>query len=294
MNLVKVQTDKAIEDQKTVLITGCSSGFGNRLVSQFLRIGWRVIATMRRAEERRSLFSDEYNQYGESLVIVNLDMKSNTDRENILKVIESLSNPRIDCLINNAGYALFGAMENCSELQLREQNEVNFIGPMLLIRALLPYLRQSKGTIINVSSMMSFLGFPLSSSYCSSKAALTMLSESLKLELAPLGLRVHAVEPGGFRTGFVDHSQWGEKDIPAYQEQTRSFRTFQGKLSEGKGKDPALVVRHIVALATDHHSFVRKQVGLDALISKILHTSFPETIRLKCVEWMFRRIARSV
>ncbi|OUS32536.1 hypothetical protein A9Q99_00225 [Gammaproteobacteria bacterium 45_16_T64] len=275
---------------KTVLITGCSSGFGKRLVHDFLNDGWRVIATMRQAEARADMFSEEARRFGNNLVIAELDVTSSNDRDAIVEKITNLDNPTLDCLVNNAGYALFGALENCTEAQLRQQHEVNLIAPMLLTRALLPFLRKSKGAVINVSSIMSFVGFPLSSAYCSSKAGLTMLSEALKYELDPVGVRIHSVEPGGFRTGFVNNSQWGSNDTLAYERQTKGFQKLQDKLNSGEGKDPAPVIQKIVSLANSKDRALRKQVGNDALISKIMHKSLPESLRLKAMGIMFKRI----
>ena len=131
---------------KTVLITGCSSGIGKRLVGAFLEQGWKVIATLRHAEERRDLLGTEAAAYGEQLLIQDLDISQQND---IAAVAASLDGVPLHCLINNAGYALFGALEASEEAQVRQQIEVNLMGPMLLTRALLPSLRSGEGCVIN-------------------------------------------------------------------------------------------------------------------------------------------------
>lgn len=294
MKATRVANEASVEmtnsHLKTVLITGCSSGFGKRLVQDFLKKGWRVIATMRQATARADLFSNEVQRYGDLLIIEELDVTSAADRAAIVHKIELLEHSKLDCLINNAGYALFGALEDCSEAQLRTQYEVNLLAPVLLTRSLLPFLRESKGSVINVSSVMSFVGFPMSSAYCSSKAGLTMLSESLKLELQPLGVRVHSIEPGGFRTGFVENSQWGEQGVEAYKAQTAGFHQFQAKLNAGPGKDPSPVIARIISLAGSESGALRNPVGSDAQISHLMHRALPDGVRLKVMGAMFKKL----
>ncbi len=289
MTLIQ-STDRIEDEQKTVLITGCSSGFGKLLVRAFLQNGWRVVATMRRADTRVELFSDEIQRYGNNLIVETLDVTSGEDRDAITKKITNIGNQTLDCLINNAGYALFGALEDCSEAQLREQYEVNLVAPVLLTRAMLPYLRASKGSVINISSIMSFVGFPMSSAYCSSKAGLSMMSESLKHELEPLGLRVHSVEPGGFRTGFADNSQWGNDNNEAYMERTSHFHQLQNKLGAGEGKDPSPVIERVLSLANGGNATLRNHVGRDAWLSSVMQKVLPNEVRLKVMSLMFKRL----
>ena len=121
---------------KTVLITGCSSGIGKELVGAFLRSGWRVIGTMRRAPERQQLFEKETSEFGDQLLLRTLDVTSEKNRK---AIVSELGSEPLDCLLNNAGFALFGALENTSEEQLRNQFEVNLTAPILLTKALLPH-----------------------------------------------------------------------------------------------------------------------------------------------------------
>lgn len=283
-------TDRICDEKKTVLITGCSSGFGTLLVRAFLHNGWRVVATMRQAEARIELFADELERYGDDLFVETLDVTSSDDRDAITAKIATIGNQTLDCLINNAGYALFGALEDCSEAQLREQYEVNLVAPVLLTRAMLPYLRASKGSVINISSIMSFVGFPMSSAYCSSKAGLSMMSESLKHELEPLGLKVHSIEPGGFRTGFADNSQWGGENKEAYTAQTSRFHQLQNKLGAGAGKDPSPVINRVLLLANSGNGALRNHVGTDARVSNLMQRILPDEVRLKVMGLMFKRL----
>ena len=275
---------------KTVLITGCSSGFGRGLVRRFLQAGWRVVATMRRAEERADLFSDEQQAFADRLLIANLDVTSSTDIETSKKLVESFAGGQLDCLINNAGYALWGPLETCSEQQIREQFEVNLLAPITLTRALLPYLRSAQGTVINVSSVMAFMALPMASSYCASKAAMSMFSESLAFELAPQKVKVYSVEPGGFKTGFMSNSQWGQIDHSAYQQQVSGFKQFQKNLNAGPGKDPAPVINRIYRLANRGGSSSRYPVGNDAMVTDAFYSLVPAILREKLMGRMFRRV----
>ena len=118
---------------KRVLITGCSSGMGRMLVRSFLNEGWLVTATLRRAEERQGLFSDDLSSFPDQLTLETLDVVSPEDRARMAALLQD---DGLDCLINNAGFALFGALENCTETQIRNQMDVNLLAPILLTRAL--------------------------------------------------------------------------------------------------------------------------------------------------------------
>ena len=103
---------------KRVLITGCSSGIGRMLVRSFLEDGWLVIATLRHASDRQNLFDDEQTRFPGQLVVKSLDVTSDAERQDVTSYIGSGG---LDCLVNNAGFALFGALENCSEAQIQSQ-----------------------------------------------------------------------------------------------------------------------------------------------------------------------------
>ncbi len=212
---------------KTVLITGCSSGFGKEMVPLFLERGWRVIATMRNPTPQLP---------EPQLTLLKLDVTKPEDRKHISKYIQNELGGQLNCLINNAGYGLFGALEDLNETQIRQEMEVNFFGLALLTQDLLPFLRHSKGRIINLSSILGFWGIPLSSLYCASKFAVEGFSESLFHELKPLGIQVALVEPGGYQTGFMDKSVWGEKSddpLSPYYSYTQAYKNVRA----GRGQD---------------------------------------------------------
>jgi NAD(P)-dependent dehydrogenase (short-subunit alcohol dehydrogenase family) len=260
---------------KTALVTGTSSGFGRSVVTALLDRGWRVFATLRRAAERREIFADESARHGDRLVVLPLDVASDVDRAAAVRAVGG----RLDCLVNNAGYALFGALEDATESQLRAQIEVNLVGAMLLTRASLPALRAAGGCVVNVSSALGYSGFPLTAAYCASKYGLEGLSEALYHELAPLGVRVHLVEPGGHRTGFAANVQWSEGASPAYAQQTHGYRALKARLEARKGTPGDRVVRKVVELAEHPSARLRVRVGVDAHALALLKI-LPEALSL--------------
>jgi len=177
--------------KKTVLITGTSSGFGKAAVRHFFREGWNVVATMRRPGEERELSRLP------GVLVERLDVQ---DRATIASAIEAgiARFGRIDALINNAGFGLFGLFEATPPEKIAEQFEVNVFGVMDVTRAILPHFRQNRGgLILNISSGAGVFTLPMLSLYCASKFALEGFSEALSYELASQGIIVKIIEPGG-------------------------------------------------------------------------------------------------
>src|SRR5688572_23972764 len=170
---------KSPMSKKVVLITGSSSGFGRLLVKAFLARDWTVVGTLRNAQRSEEIFHEELKAYAGRFFAPPLDVTREEERAAACDFIERRFEGRLDCLVNNAGFGLFGPLEESSEAQIREQMEVNFFGTVLLTRSLLPSLRKSGGRIINISSAMGYMGMPLSSMYSASKFALEGFSESL-------------------------------------------------------------------------------------------------------------------
>jgi NAD(P)-dependent dehydrogenase (short-subunit alcohol dehydrogenase family) len=178
----------------TVLITGASTGLGRTAAGLFARSGWNVAATMRRAEDGAALAALP------NVLVTRLDVQ---DPQSIGSAIEAALARfgRIDALVNNAGYGLFGIFEGTPPEKVREQFDVNVFGLMDTIRAILPHFRANKwGLIINVSSGAGVFTLPMLSLYCASKFALEGFSESLSYELSSQNITVKVVEPGGVVT----------------------------------------------------------------------------------------------
>ena len=285
-------------DRRTVLVTGASSGIGRALAGEFLARGWHVVATLRHAGTRGDLFADLPAAHVRRLTVLSLDVTDAGERGAVGKAVAAW--PRgLDCLVNNAGYALFGALEDVSESQLRRQMEVNFFGAALLTRECLPALRQARGCVINVSSVLGFRGLPLNAAYCASKFALEGLSEALRHELRPHGVQVTLVEPGRHRTRFGEHAVWGEgsgrPDSP-YARQSAAYRGLVARLARRGAAGPARVARTVVRLASMRRLPLRVRVGPDSRGLHLLGRLLPERVAWRvwamACDRLFRTSAR--
>jgi NAD(P)-dependent dehydrogenase (short-subunit alcohol dehydrogenase family) len=193
--------------EKTVLITGCSSGIGRAAAYAFLDDEWRVYATARNPAD--------IEQLGEAgCDISTLDVTKQADVDRVVdRLIEEEG--RIDCLVNNAGYGQHGPIEDLSVGDLEAQFDVNLYGVHRLTRAVLPHMRgKGDGTIINVSSVAGQVSAPGMGAYAASKHALEAHSDALRAEVAPLGLDVVIVQPGPVKTSFRErvHDELDEYD----------------------------------------------------------------------------------
>jgi NAD(P)-dependent dehydrogenase (short-subunit alcohol dehydrogenase family) len=185
---------------KTILITGCSSGIGEATARHFAAQGWNVAATMRNPAAAKQL---------EGVPNIKLFALDVTDKASVEKAVaEALAAfGGIDALVNNAGYGLFGPFETASDEAIARQFQTNVFGLFDVTRAVLPTMRaQHSGVIVNISSIGGLTTFPLNSLYHATKFALVGFSESLGFELAPFGIKVKIVAPGGVATDFAGRS----------------------------------------------------------------------------------------
>jgi NAD(P)-dependent dehydrogenase (short-subunit alcohol dehydrogenase family) len=275
--------------KKTVLITGASSGFGKMTAKLFAKNGWNVIATMREPGKEKELVG-----VGDVLV-TRLDVQ---DRDSIGKAIEAgiARFGRIDVLINNAGFGLFGVFEATSREKIREQFDVNVFGVMDVTRAILPHFRKNKGgLIINVSSGAGIFALPMISLYCASKFALEGFSESLSYELASQNIVVKIVEPGGVvstnfgkRSGQEALRNASIADYDAFV--TRMNAVFAG-LREERRATESDVAKVIFEAATDGTNQLRYVATADIvpLVKARRETSEKEYIELMRARFRQRR-----
>jgi NAD(P)-dependent dehydrogenase (short-subunit alcohol dehydrogenase family) len=278
---------------KTVLITGASSGFGRGFVSELLGRGWTVVAALRDAEKRRSLFSDELKQYGDRLQLVDLDVTSDADRKRAHAWIDAKLDGKLDCLINNAGYGITGALEDLSEEQIRYQFEVNFFGVALLTKELLPCLRAAKGRVIQLSSVAGFSSLPLNSMYCATKHAIEGLTETMQYEVLPLGVQVCLVEPGGFATPFKASRVLGEHSLDSaspYFDFTRRFEKLLTNPPKFAFGDPQVVIRKVGRLADRRRLPLRVRCGKDSNLAFIVRSLLPGEWGPRVLRWSFQSI----
>lgn len=263
---------------KTVLITGCSSGIGEATAKHFAEHDWTVYATARDTTDLDEL----WNMGCET---EELDVTRHEDVYSIINTIKS--NEGLDCLINNAGYAQFGPVEDVSTTQLRQQLDVNLLGAHRLIRESLPLLKESNGTIINISSVLSVITPPGTGSYSASKAAVKALSDSLRVELNSLNVDVVLVEPGPVETTFDDTQRQHLNKLsptPGY-ESVYNFLRQSNDDSPIKTSSPEKVAQVNYKAATQSTA-PRIAVGRGSKTSMFLSQILPTRLR----DWLFQRM----
>ncbi len=190
-----------MKSKRTVLVTGCSSGIGLATCHVLSRNNFMTYGTVRNLSKAKKI-QDLMNRENLSLKILRLDVN---DNQSIKLAIKKILNDtgRIDVLINNAGYGMFGPIEEITTQEIKKQFETNFFGTIRLIKAIVPIMRkQGNGTIVNISSMVGRFAVPLNSAYVSSKFAVEGLSESISFELEEFGIRVIVIEPGVVKSDF--------------------------------------------------------------------------------------------
>ena len=245
---------------KTILITGCSSGIGEASAAHFAAQGWNVAATMRNPAAAGRL-KDTPN-----VKLFALDV---TDKGSIAKAVADClaAFGTIDALVNNAGYGLFGPFEIASDETIERQFKTNVFGLFDVTRAVLPTMRaQRSGVIVNVSSIGGLTTFPMNSLYHATKFALVGFSESLSIELAPFGIQVKVVAPGGVDTDFA-----GRSLATTFKDDQHPYAEAAGKVIAAFGarrtnrSSSQDLAEAIYAAVTDGTRKTRYVVGKDAV-----------------------------
>jgi short-subunit dehydrogenase len=222
---------------KTILITGASKGFGRTWTEAFLAKGYNVAATARNLDT----LNDLKEKYGNTILPLQLDVNN---REESLQVIQKVKQHfgTIDVLINNAGYALTGAVEEASEQEAREQFETNFFGTLWLTQAVLPIMREQKsGHIIQVSSILGLATLPATMGlYSASKFAIEGLSETLASEVKQFGIKVTILEPNGYASN-IWHTGINSESLPVYDEIKKAMAAAENIFGKVEATAPIIV-----------------------------------------------------
>jgi NAD(P)-dependent dehydrogenase (short-subunit alcohol dehydrogenase family) len=204
---------------KIILLTGASRGFGKIWAKALLQRGDKVAATARNLRDLDDLVA----QFGKSVLPLQLDVNDRAAcLATVKKAVEHFG--RIDVLVNNAGFGLFGAIEETTEKQAREQMETNFFGVLWMTQAMLPVMRAQKaGHIIQVSSFLGLVSLPVLGIYVASKYAVNGLSETLATEVAAFGIHVSLIEPNGFSTDWAGASAFQTEPSAIYAPLKKAF-----------------------------------------------------------------------
>ncbi len=224
---------------KIVLVTGASSGIGRATALELLRAGHTVYGGARRVQSLEAVSASG----GHALPV---DVTNDADLERVVQRVLHQQG-RIDALVNNAGFGLYGAAEDVPLDQARYQLEVNLFGPARLIQLVLPHMRErGSGTIVNVSSMGGEIAFPLGAWYHASKHALEAYSDALRQEVKRFGIEVVLIQPGLIRTEFGGVTSQAVREISghgAYRELAEALAKSTDTLysETGKASDPSVV-----------------------------------------------------
>ncbi|MFF2382074.1 oxidoreductase [Streptomyces sp. NPDC058108] len=242
-------------------ITGASRGFGLEIARQALERGDRVVATARRPHEIEQALPG----HGARLLAVPLDV---TDEAQAASAVKAATDAfgEIDVLVNNAGRGVLGAVEETSGDAVRAVYDTNVFGLLNVTRAVLPVMRrQGRGHILNLSSVGGFEGVAGFGVYCSTKFAVEGLSEALHQEVSPLGLKVTVIEPGYFRTDFLDGTSLHveEQVIPDYEATAGAVRGVVPGLNHSQPGDPVKGAAAILRLVDTAEPPLRAQLGSD-------------------------------
>jgi NAD(P)-dependent dehydrogenase (short-subunit alcohol dehydrogenase family) len=252
--------------QRTWFITGVSSGFGRQLTEQLLERGDRVVGTVRDTGKVADLLERYHETYRAEL----LDVTNTAAIHNVLE--RSFSElERIDVIISNAGYDLFGAAEELSDEQVEHIVTTNLVGPIQLIRAALPHLRaQGGGRVIQISSYGGQVAFPGNAMYHATKWGIEGFVESVAQEVAPFGIGMTIIEPGGARTEFRYGSAQVAQLMPVYdQTPAHSFLKMLDSKNGLAPGDPARMAARIIESVDVEPAPLRIVLGSQALESTL-------------------------
>lgn len=273
----------------TAVITGASTGIGEACAVRLDKAGWRVFAGVRKDADGERL----RQQASDRLTPVMIDV---TDAVSISSAKETIASAvgdgGLDGLVNNAGISVVGPLEFLTSEDLRHQLEVNVIGQMAMIQALLPFIRKAPGRIVNIGSIAGKMATPFLGPYAASKFAMEALTDSLRQELRPWNIHVAIVEPGSIATPIWNKAQAGadeiEKNLPEegmklYSKAFSAMREAAQKF-EAQGIPPDRVAKFVEHALTAKRPKTRYVVGFDAQVQRVL-SRVPDRVRDWLVAW---------
>ncbi len=253
---------------KIAVVTGASGGIGRETATLLAENGWRVYGLSRRGGED-----------GETLRHLVCDVTNEAQVETAFRTVFEREG-RLDLLVNNAGFGISGAVEDTALDSAKKQFDVNFFGCFLCSRAAVPYLRQSGGRIINISSMAAVLSIPFQSFYSASKSAINALTLALANEVRPFGITVCALMPGDVKTGFTAAREKKDGSVAYADVVKKSVATMER--DEQNGMSPRRLAEAVLRLAIQKHpkplSTCGAQYKAFAVLQKVLPTRLVNAI----------------
>ena len=253
---------------QTILITGASSGIGRSTALWFAREGWNVVATMRDPDSAAEL------AVRPNVLVTALDV---TDRGSIDAAVATAVSRfgKIDVLVNNAGFAVIGALEAAPMETIQRQFAVNVLGAISVTQAVLPHFRaRAQGQVINISSIVGRFTYPLGSVYDATKFALDGFSEALRFELNAIGVRVKIIEPGLIATDFGSRSMefLNDEALSEYQPVVQAMRQMAGRFAE-MAEPPEVAAEAVWTAVHDPADTLRYPAGTAAIRALEAHAS---------------------
>ena len=258
----------ASPDQSVAIVTGSSSGIGFETSLILARNGFYTYATVRKLDDGSIPITDIAKKEDLSLQTIQLDVNN---EQSVIDGVNRISEEkgRIDVVVNNAGYALMGALEETSMDEIKALFETNFFGAVRVMQAVIPMMRkQRRGKIVNVTSVAGRIALPLNSVYHGTKFALEGLSESIQYELESFGIKIILIEPGGVASNFIKNLKMAT--VKASDPTKSPYRRIENRMLEAfkkieqNGMRPSEVARVILDVVTSEDPQLRYLVGNDA------------------------------
>jgi NAD(P)-dependent dehydrogenase (short-subunit alcohol dehydrogenase family) len=266
-----------VADRQIALVTGASSGIGLETAALLAARGYRTYGTSRAPGEHSA---------PKDVTMLKLDVRSDEAAREVVDEVQRKEG-RIDVLVNNAGYGLFGAIEEIRATEAREQLETNFWGAVRMIAQVLPGMRERRsGKIINISSVLGFLPAPFQGFYVASKHALEGYSEVLSIEVQQFGIHVVLVEPSSIATRFFENHKDATAHLPDYRtERDRVLAMMRERLH--RGSHPKKVARVVLRAVRSKAPDVRYTAGAGSGFLKVARTVLPTTLFDRAVRKTF-------
>jgi NAD(P)-dependent dehydrogenase (short-subunit alcohol dehydrogenase family) len=256
------------EDKKTAVVTGSASGIGFETSLLLAKNGFNTYATVRDIDKAKTI-RDISNKHELPITVMELDVTRDKSVSDAIDKIIDKENKRIDVLVNNAGYGQGGALEDDSMDEIKSLFETNLFGAIRVMKAVLPIMRkQQSGIIANISSIGGRIGFPFGTAYHGTKFALEGISESMRYETEPFGIKVILIEPGVIRTNFASNYRIGQKAadpnspyLSILQAMQKAFERYSGQ----ETTQPEEVAKVILKAVTSDNPEIRYVIGNDAI-----------------------------